>query len=262
MNRPLLAFAGLIAAGGTAVGVYVAVPGGGDEELVQQVVTATPAASEPTKAPELTPGPGMTLWRWGNVTVVVDDKSEIGVSRYIAPPQRNPPDGGPEIDLILGDSQVGVNAITGAVLYTAVSKEDQALFDEVLSSISVGSADAGTLPWPYTGEPPAASHRLQWGKISYIEPPPDSGVAVVGTIGDCVEVNCAGLDNKFIQVSNGNFTVFVTVRDGNLSSDVPAVPPSAQSAISRYLETVVLCISEGTLLTWHRVDRQPLSPSS
>jgi hypothetical protein len=46
MIRPLAAFAGLVAAGATAGGVvYVALPGGGEEEAVQQVATATPGAS-------------------------------------------------------------------------------------------------------------------------------------------------------------------------------------------------------------------------
>jgi len=73
MNRPLLAFAGLIAAGGTAVGVYVAVPGGGEEEVVQQVATATPATSavivtpEPTSTPPAGLPPAAVGYRWADV---------------------------------------------------------------------------------------------------------------------------------------------------------------------------------------------------
>jgi hypothetical protein len=56
MNKPLLALAGLIAAGGTAVGVYVAIPGGGEEEVVQQGATVTPDTSAtPTAGVTLTP---------------------------------------------------------------------------------------------------------------------------------------------------------------------------------------------------------------
>lgn len=62
MNKPLLAFAGLIAAAGTAAGVYVALPGGGEEEVVRQLPTPTPevgatvvATQAPT--PVVTPVP-------------------------------------------------------------------------------------------------------------------------------------------------------------------------------------------------------------
>jgi len=70
MNRPLLAFAGLIAAGATAAGVYVAVPGGGEEEVVQQVATATPGQNSASPSPgpvtspptvEATPVPSPTV---------------------------------------------------------------------------------------------------------------------------------------------------------------------------------------------------------
>ena len=58
MNRPLLGFAGLIAAGGVAGGVYVALPGGGEEEVLQSVPTATAAATE---APTVAPTTAVTL---------------------------------------------------------------------------------------------------------------------------------------------------------------------------------------------------------
>jgi hypothetical protein len=61
MNRPLLGFVGLVAAGGVAVGVYAALPGGGEEEVLQQVPTATARASaslEPDVSPTATPSAG------------------------------------------------------------------------------------------------------------------------------------------------------------------------------------------------------------
>ena len=59
MNRPLVAFTGLMVAGAAAVGVYVAAPRGGEEESVQQVATATPVAtviSTPQETPKPTAG--------------------------------------------------------------------------------------------------------------------------------------------------------------------------------------------------------------
>lgn len=62
MNRPLLAFAGLLVAGGTAVGVYVAAPGGGEEEVVQQAATTmSPVSPEPTPSTSSTPTPLVTF---------------------------------------------------------------------------------------------------------------------------------------------------------------------------------------------------------
>jgi len=60
MNRPLLAFAGLMSAGATAVGVYVAAPGGGEEEVAQQVATPTPEATSASPSPEPATPPATT----------------------------------------------------------------------------------------------------------------------------------------------------------------------------------------------------------
>jgi hypothetical protein len=59
--KPLLMIGGAIAAAGLAAGAYVALPGGGEEEAVQQVATATPGASvanstSPTASAAQSPG--------------------------------------------------------------------------------------------------------------------------------------------------------------------------------------------------------------
>jgi hypothetical protein len=257
LNRGLLAFAGLLVAGATVTGVYVALPGGGEEEVVQQAATATPGADvvgtpvstatpfagSPTPA-RRTPSAGETLWRWGNVTILIREDSGISVSRYVAPPQRNPPDGGPEMDLILGDSQVGINAVIGSINFSAVGEAHKSIFDEALATLEVDPADTLAMDWPPSEGLSPDSPTLQWGRIKYTEPPPDTGVVVVGTIGDCSSTDCANIDNRFIQISTGSFTTFVTVRDGQLTSDVLAAPEGAQAALARYIKTMVLCGSE------------------
>jgi len=57
MNKPLMAFAGLIAAGGIAAGAYVIASSGGEEEVVGQVETVTPRASAATVTPTPTLSP-------------------------------------------------------------------------------------------------------------------------------------------------------------------------------------------------------------
>jgi hypothetical protein len=63
MRPLLLGAAGLVAAAGVAAGVYVALPGGGDEEVIQDVPTTTgdaigtvtPVATEDAATPGVTP---------------------------------------------------------------------------------------------------------------------------------------------------------------------------------------------------------------
>ena len=76
MNRPLIALAGLIVAGGTAGGVLILASPGGEEEAVQEVDTATPSSASsgtpaasipalPTLSPTVPadlPPPGGYVW--------------------------------------------------------------------------------------------------------------------------------------------------------------------------------------------------------
>ncbi|HET9477003.1 MAG TPA: hypothetical protein VFP63_05915, partial [Dehalococcoidia bacterium] len=226
------------------------------EEDTSQVGTGSPAASAnaapagtftPPASPTpvaRTPGAGETLWRWANVTLIVRGDSGIVVSRYVAPAQRLPPNGGPEMDLILDDSQVGIDASSGRILYEAVAANHKEVFDATLATVSVDSADPASLPWPHTEETGIALERHTWGLISYIEPPPDAGIVVMTGIGDCLgQPDCEAVDSRFIEILTANSLVTVTVKNGMLSSDTSAVVGTEKALFDRYLEVVVLCDS-------------------
>jgi hypothetical protein len=96
MNRPLLAFAGLMAAGATAVGVYVAAPGGGEEEAVQQIATptssSTPASSAPVPSSSTKASPTSSTVPTPAATLTYTDPTygysfEYPATWYLVPPK-------------------------------------------------------------------------------------------------------------------------------------------------------------------------------
>jgi hypothetical protein len=148
------------------------------EEDTSQATTEGPTETVETKPTDVPVPPGFTLWRWGNTTILVDDSLGIAVSRYLAPPQRLPPSGGPEIDLIRGNSQVGINGTTGEISYRAVEAADDPDFDAVLKTISVEHGQRlQSLPWPYSEET-LGIQQVKQEQISYWEPDPASGLVV------------------------------------------------------------------------------------
>jgi hypothetical protein len=200
------------------------------EEDTSQAATEGPTA-EATKPQEQTPGPGATLWRWGNVTVIVPDDSGIAVSRYIAPPQRLPPNGGPEIDLIRGDSQVGINGTTGAVTYKQVQAEDIADFDGAIATIRVAETNSSSLlAWPFGSEQPTDLKRQQ-GNLLYWEPDPASGVVSYYSCG--AGPNAGGC---VIGIENSRSRRAIDVDTGEVVVD--SVAPEDAEAFDRWTQTV------------------------
>lgn len=193
MNRPLIALAGLVVAGGTIAGGGLIASPGGEEEVVQQVETATPdlsstpGASIPAQSPspEATPAAcdpnptapaGAKVWRWGDVTVIIPEDSGVRAVGDFGAEAKPFLAISPEEDI---DARTVVDARTGAVLADHSQGDKEPAIQAVVATISVCPLDTGTAPWPYTGEPPEAG-RMTFGKLGYLEPDPASGIQVMG----------------------------------------------------------------------------------
>ncbi len=83
INRPLIALAGLVAASGVGIGVYLVASSGGDEEVIQQVATPTPSVPlgsplssvSPTIPADLPPPAAGYVW-------YVTPSNDLGLLRY------------------------------------------------------------------------------------------------------------------------------------------------------------------------------------
>lgn len=254
MNRPLLAFAGLLVVGTTTVGVYVAAPGGGEEEVVQQVATASPSGDIATTAGSTaspttdvepaprTPGLSETLWRWGNVTLLTTpDSGVLPVPTHLGPNEM-PPDGGPAFELIRridgeNTSNAFVDAETGAMVAENVRPEDRVAMDSVLRTLTVGSLDRESAPWPFNGEPGQNLPREQ-GRISYLHPLPAAGLYAYTGLADP--------GGAFVSLRNERSTAFVRIdaTTGTVTIDTSAVKQEDILVFDRWLATVRRCASD------------------
>ena len=246
--KPVWALAGIALLGTAgAAGVLVVASSGGEEEVVQQVETPTTDASvsalgtpdlSPTPAipPPPTPGPGSTLWRWVKISISIPDGSDLGFSPAHLPPQDNPPDGGPAVELTLYEGEVTSNlwidAETGIVLVDNVRGQDRAIFDEVLKTLVVGPLDAASASWPYSDDLASAQPREVWGKFSFVRPVPATGLFLDAWIADPCGV-------QLLSIKNGPSSASVRVDEatGTLKMDSEVLPED-QAVFDRWFAEV------------------------
>jgi hypothetical protein len=248
-----LAGPALLGTAGVAGAVIVG-SSGGEDEVVQQVETATPRAEGDRPAPLLTPGPGVTLWRWMNVSVLIPDGSAItfgpqpiyldaggtqsrqGVSFGKSDPEH------PDVY-----SQIILDAENGTIFSEQIVDAHGSEMEQVRGTISVGVLDRGTAPWPYNGDPPQDATREGAFGISFIRPDPATGIIVeyvsssfaggVTTPGDCeVLADTIGL-------RNGRSSAFIGLdaRTGSLCKELSSVHGDDLAAFERYSADVRRC---------------------
>lgn len=270
MVKPLWALAG-VALLGTAgfVGALVVASSGGEEEVIQQVETATPPVGTPAETPTITPSPagcdpnpspppGTKLWRWVNVTVLLPDEPGFLAFPETIPAEVKPPEGGLGLNIRAFDpsnntiwSSVVIDAQDGSMLREEVRPEHQAAMQEAKETAAVCPFDPATAQWPYNGEPQTSAKREVWFGMSILRPDPATGIIVeisIGSSGGRGEVSPAECEiaGKSMSVSNGRSTAFVWV-DANTESlckDVSYVKPEDSDAFQRYLSDVMLCGKE------------------
>jgi hypothetical protein len=126
-----------------------------------------------TPAPR-TPGPGETLYRWGNVTVIVPRDVGVSVTRLTA----FGTDDRPAVRIGRGDSVLVIDALTGALVERIVADTDRDGMENIRDTIEVTTSLAlGSLPWPY-GQAQPVDSKLHRGNLLYWEPHPGSGLVV------------------------------------------------------------------------------------
>ena len=248
MIKPLWAVAGVALLGTVGIaGALVVASSGGEEEIVQQMETATPTpggAKGPRYTPTGTPStqetpagcdpnppppPGTKLWRWGDLTVHIP---ESGI-RVLGIPEQ---EGGPSLEISpLADPDHGIeiDARTGAV---AIRVDDDAQADNeaevngVANAIKICPIDRSRAPWPYTGDPPATM-PISLGKVRYVEPDPASGIQVL------IGGECANGCRDAVAVRSAHSTMDIDVETGEMwpSSNIA---PGEREAFERYLASV------------------------
>ncbi len=246
MIKPIWALAGvaLLTTAGVAGALVVASPGG-DEEVAQQVATPTrlllDKQSVTPALPPLTPGPGVTLWRWGNLTVLIPDGSGISAS----PGAVDYP--GKLLHFLIGkvdpkDSRISSTVVldseTGAIVEEQVLDQHREEMDRVLATLTVSAFDRTTAPWPYNGEPTPDLAQEVVGGIGYLSPPPATGLYVGWGLGDP-----GGL---FIHIRNERSVAFVQKNPvtGELTLDTALVLEEDRSIFERWLATIKPCDAE------------------
>lgn len=211
-----------------------------EEEAVGETTTATAEsmASPSTSAQSATPVPEGTLWRWGNVTIIIPDDSGIGVSPDVAALAGVPM--APfrldklNLDEPLNSSLVLIDANNGTVVERHVLAKDAPLIDSVLATITIGPLDPDTAGWPYREQPTPDLPRLSLAHVSYIRPSPDSGIYVGGGLGDP--------GGPFIDIRNGRSTAFARIGvDGSLEFDTSLTLEEDMPVFQRWLNETKRC---------------------
>ena len=243
MIKPIWAFAGIALLGTAgAVGAVIGTSSGGEEEVVQQVETATPtkgAAKDPRTTPTGTPrpsaGPGETLYRWANLELLIPDGSGMAAGP-----------GAGAISLVNHDfvlvkgeredsritSTVVIDGDTGAIVEEQVLEQHRQELDRVLATLRVGSFDRTNAPWPYNGEPSLDLVRERAGGVRYMRPSPSTGLYVGGGIGDP--------GGEFTSIRNERSVAFVqrTPTTGEIVLDSTLVVEEDKPVFERWLATV------------------------
>jgi hypothetical protein len=195
---------------------------------------ATPISTQIN--PARTPGPGETLWRWANVTVIIPDDSGI-----VASPGTEALAGlkAPFIlsklnaDDSLSSSFVSIDADNGAVIERKVLDSDRAAIEDVLATLTVEQFDAKQAGWPYLEQPTTDLGRRTEADVSYVPPSPDSGLYVGLGMGDP--------GGPFIDIRNGRSVAFVLIGDASLEFDTSLVLKDDLAAFQRWLGEVKRC---------------------
>ncbi len=230
--KPIWATVGGLALLGTAGGVGVLIARtGGEEEVAQQVATAVPTAStQASSSPSFaaaTPAPstlfgtcdlasapeGTELWRWGDVTLLLPQHSDIRAAGSFDGPDQRPaihvPAGG-------GWGFTVIDAATGAIIRQDPKGDFAEQIDAIVRTTAVCPFDPVAAPWPYNGEPPDAP-RNSYGNLTYLEPDPVTGVQVqVGIAGG--QGSGGAHSVAFLEVKSARSAAYVDAATGELMS--------------------------------------------
>jgi hypothetical protein len=200
----------------------------------------TPAASVAATAtqPARTPGPGETLWRWGNVTLLIPAGFESWVTTEPGP------EGTPGVllrdtEFVPGDqTYVLIDAENGAILKNEVREKDSKIISMLLSTLTVAPIDAASAGWPYDDDAPPLAERATAAGLSYLEPLPETGFHVYQGIGDPF---C-----PFVGLRSAASTVvtYIDPESNSLTVDLSRVNAVDRDAIERWVATVKICGSE------------------
>jgi len=244
-----------------APGVIPPSPGSNPPET--PIPCPQPTSSETTVAPEpaggspaapLTPGPGVTLWRWMNITVLIPDESRITVGPAPIILGDEGRQWRPGVDLVKDDpdsgitSRVVIDAENGKVFSRDVAAQQRAEMDSVVASVEVSPFDPATAPWPYNGDPPAqAAKEISYG-MTLPRPDPAAGILVTaytgsgGGRGDAPPAECHG-GSEGLSIWNGKSQAFVWIdaNTGALCKDVTYVQSADSAAFERFLAQVQRC---------------------
>jgi hypothetical protein len=173
--------------------------------------------------------------RWGNITIVMpapSDTDDLYASQEWYSPGMYSPDFSPDastpsipaLRLTKGEgldaSWVVIDADTGEIVHQEVQPEDQGAFDAVLATIQMPNtelAPQASAPWPYGAALPATA-RLSWGKITYVEPDPASGMVVRHGLGD---FGARGPVN-LLWISSANSSVEINADTGEVGMNLVA----------------------------------------
>jgi len=257
LNKSLWAIAG-IALIGTAggIGLLVAAAGGEEGGAVQLESTLTymfgpspvpdPPSPGPDEAaeyqlpvPSFTPvatclpfssAPGTKTWRWGDVTIVTPEGNEVHAGGHL----------GPEAQPVMAvfseedtSEQILIDAFTGQLVSAGPDDdpifEKQAEIADALATLSVCPFDTRTALWPYTGTAPEAP-RLSWGKLSFLQPDPASGLQWG------FEVDDPG--GKFLLLETARSEVAIDAETGALAEETARIHPDDKEALERYIATI------------------------
>ena len=269
MNKPLLALAGiaLLGTAGVAGALFVA-PLGGEEEAVRQAETVTPAA------PLLTAGPGVTLWRWMDVSVLIPDDSGIRavpdviyfddqgtVSREGIRVGKFDPNDSNMFSYAL------IDAKDGTIHSKQIREEHHAEMELVLSTVTISPFDPATAPWPYNGDPPAAGNDPTAeliGPWAYVPPDPGSGMYAEFVSGSGASSGeappPADCDRAWegIGVRNGRSSGFIgqDARTGSICKKLWNVHPEDIASFQRFLDRAEGCFYQPAECHGREVERQ------
>jgi len=253
MIKPTWAAVGGLALLGTAGGIGLLVASSGGEEEVNKQVATPPVVSA---APALTPGPGVTLWRWMNVTVLIPSASGITAGPNVLYLDAQGTQSRQVLSVGKADtddseifSYVQIDAQNGMVLSQQILDQHRAEIELVLATIAVSPLDAKTAPWPYNGEGPTNAPREAPFGISLIRPDPATGIFIdyvysadVGYRGGVTPAPCEG-GSQGIQVRNGRSSAgfWVDAKTGSLCRNLTNVHPDDLAAFERYSADVKRC---------------------
>jgi hypothetical protein len=282
--KPLWAIAGVAVLGtaGVAVALVVASPGG-EEEVVQQVETATPRSSsgaipeavvsplgpadlstptpEPPCDPERIRSAPAKLFRWLDLTVLVPEEGGFQAYPETIPAELRPPGGTQGLVIVKIDpstngvmSGVRYDAESGAVVNEQIVPEDRECVQAVMETVKVSPFDPARAQWPYNGDPPASATREGWAGISVIKPDPSTGMVVefgigsgVGRASDVTPGPCgASVDGQGVELRNGRSSAgfWLDPRTSSLCKTFEQVDPQELDAFERYFSSIEPCHEE------------------